>query len=401
MTTLKTMTIAVITWAAFMTCKATMDTNQLAGIIFQNLTNDCPTIEKETLSGWKGYIAAQAGGATNFDTLNTNLQTIFSTDKQLRWLDWTNNSALLTVAAAAIALEEFPPAGIKPVKPLPPVHLKDASSNSWGKILLWTGAKLENPYTINPSTKTLQSAGSSSQPYIEIGFNERYVLRSGEYNDLLFAWERHGQTPNDGSAHWVRFWEKVPDVEGSFGYIFPGNSNSTNYSISTIVGSSDIYADASMGLPILRYCSADYSFKQQVTFEINGGFATDKNFLTIHPSVFLGFGYQGKFPNFIGSTNLPMYWSGRAGCAMIDEPKLIGTNVVFNTPGGFLEPAFENKWVPALGVSVIIPVTSALSLQAGGNAYFSEAPASWNLTLGVTLDLSKLSKGLGTVLGLQ
>lgn len=382
------------------TTDSTIDTNRLAQAILDALTQYSPVFDATNLdlAGWKGYIAhyiatKASNGATNFDSLNANFRTIFSSDANLNWLDWKSNTTLLTIAAFVIAAKEYTP-GRRDFK-MPRLSKEDTSSNSWGNVLLWTGAKLENSYTINPSTQTLQSGGSSSQPYIEIGFNTSYVIRSGSANDENWVgnWFGQGETLNDGHPHLLYPLQKIPDIAGSFGYILP--SNTTNLSASTIVGTGDIYASGSVGFPIIRLCSEDYSCKQQATIDVAWGFTTDKNFLSIHPSLFLGGGYEGKFPNFISSTNFPIYWFGRLGAAEIDMPKLSGASVKFNNNGGLSEPEFDQRWVPSMGTSIIFPVTSVLSLQAGGNAYFSEHPGNWDVTLGVTLDLSKFVTALG------
>ena len=399
MKNLKFFAFAVLTLTAFVTGGAPIDEGQLSNAIFRNLSHYCRQVDTAKLSRWTGPMAADCSSATDFAALNTRLINTFS---NVAWLEWTNNSPLLTAAAAQIALEVFPTNGAKPTLTYPYTLMQDTSSNSWGQVSLWTGAKLGNPYTINTSTKTLESANSSSDPYIEISFNERYVMRSGKYDDITFGNSEEHRTLADGRIHGVNPFFHLPDVDGSFGYIFTSGNDSTNFTVSTIVGSSDVYGNSSVGFPVLRYCSEDFSWKQQVTLEVDGGFATDKNFISVHPNIFLGAGYQGKFPNVVGSTNgLPVYWFGRVGMAMIDQPQFSGSNIVFNTTGGLAEPVFENKWDPTLGTSIIVPVTPALSLQAGANVYFSNPPASWNITLGVTMDLSKFSRGLGTVLGLQ
>lgn len=401
MKTLQRLLLPGLLLIAAVSCFAQLDTNALPGVIFQSLTNFCPTLAPDNLQGWTGDLAARViPGTTNFDTLNSNLlKTFSSTDPLLSWLNWSSNSPSLTLAAAQIGSQEFPSAGVKPPQ-IPGLKRKDTASNSWGQVFLWTGAKLENPYTISSATKTLQAAGSSGSPYIEIGFAESYVMRSGKYNDLSW-WPSDEETPDDHRARFLWPWSKVPDLTGDFGYVFSSSTGPSNYSASTVVGSSDIYGDGTLGFPFIRYCSEDFQWKQQATFDFSKGFVTDKQFDTVHPSLFAGLGYQGKFPNFVGTTNLPIYWLAHGGLGLIDRPVISGTNVVFSTAGGLSVPSFHERWVPTVGTVIIIPVNGALSLQAGGNAYFSDAPASWNITLGVSLDLSKFAKGLGTALGIS
>jgi hypothetical protein len=397
---LRTITLVALACIAFTNCYA-VDTNQLSTIILNTLTNSFPGLASQ-LSGFGGYIAEQAGWTTNFNTLNSQLITTFSNDPAVAFLSWQTNGPTLTVDAAQIAWEAFPSPYVKPITPFPILAPADPSSNSWGMVTLWVGEKLLNAYSITNTSTAGKPSGklnpnnTSAQPFIEVDFNERYVMRSGqEYNES--PWETD---PADSSLLRNPFGQ-IPDVNFSFGYVFGPGTGTNQLSISTIVGSSDIYADESVGLPILRYHNQDFSNKQQVTLEISGGFATDKDFDVVHPTVFLGGGYQAKFSDPLTATNsLPIYWFGRLGLAMIDEPQLTSSNVVFKSSGGIPSPVFQSKWVPSMGATVIVPVNQTLRLQLGGNVYFGSGPEDWNITLGVSADLGKFASGLGSLFGL-
>jgi hypothetical protein len=337
--------------------------------------------------------------ASNIQRIGNDIETTNIADLPRHLSDLGNDMTILSLRASGnkdARAREFIEANRQ-------LALKDSASNSWGRVFFWTGAKLENPYTIDTQAKTLKSSGSSSDPFIEVSFSERYVMRNGEFDDLKWPWAKNHQdeTPNDHRVHAINPLYDVFDMSGSFGYVFGGGNTSNTFSASTIAGGSDIYCDTSIGLPVLRYCSADYSLKQQFSLELGGGFVTDKQLDVIHPNMFVGGGYQGKFPNFVGTTNLPIYWLGRVGLGYIDQPTLMSTNVVVHNRGGLIIPAFHTTWVPSLGTTIILPLTSALNLQAGGNVYFASTPAAWNITIGVSLDLTKLAKGLGTTLGLS
>jgi len=101
----KTFIAASVLFTNILSLCAAINTNAPPQIVFNNLTSYCPMIDPEIISGWKGYIAAEAGkGATNLEMLNTNLLVLFaSTNSALNWLGWTNNQDLLTIAAAHIA----------------------------------------------------------------------------------------------------------------------------------------------------------------------------------------------------------------------------------------------------------------------------------------------------------
>jgi hypothetical protein len=249
---------------------------------------------------------------------------------------------------------------------------------------------LDNPYTISivDGIGKLQPSSSSSDGYIELGLNSRYVTRGGTSDDVLF-WGK--VTSPNGKAHF--FWpgDRFPDIDARVGYTFRGSSSPTNFNVSTVVGGSDVYGDTSVGFPFGQVCGTEYSWKGQLSIELAGGFATDKQRLDIHPNFFAGLGAQASFTaTGLGSTNYQGYWFGRAGMALIDEPSLFpGTNTV--RLNGLQNPQFDLKWVPAVGTTVVYPLSSWLSLQAGFNAYFTQNPPSiWNLNLGVTLNLDKV-----------
>jgi hypothetical protein len=269
-----------------------------------------------------------------------------------------------------------------------------ADTNSWGWITFWSGAKLQNPYNIVESggAATLANSHATTDGYIELNLNTRYVVRSGKFDDLPAAWGAPpSPPPPPGSIHFVPFWREMPDIDAKIGYIFRGSSAPTNLSVATIVGSADLYSDVSVGWPLLRYESDDDPtkiVKQQVTLELSGGFATDKNFLVVHPNLFIGGGWQGRFPApNLTPQPLPAVLCGRVGLARIDEPHLLaGDTVALDSLG---EPIFDQIWTPSMGFQMVYPINSAVNLQAGGNVYFTAAPASWNLNLGLTLDLGK------------
>jgi len=385
---------------------AACDTNTLATTIYFTLQHDFPQLAPRVSRDQALFFAQRACGTTNSDQLSATLYAIFTNDAFLVSVGFTNNTQQLKLTTEEIANAWFPgPGGLRP-SGYPTFVTIDTNANNWGLVSLWGGYKLLNPYTISIPTNvtkgTLKGNSTTSQPFIEIDVNERYVMRSGqEYstppwdcNSQLWDWHILDLPVMNPFA-------QIPDINFSFGYIFAPGSSTTNLTLSTVAGSSDIYADSSVGLPILRYHNSDFSNKQQVTLEFGGGFATDKNLDTIHKNVFLGGGYQGKFADPLTTTNnLPVYWFGRAGIAVIDQPDISGTNVLLNTnTGGISQPKFVTKWTPSMGTTVIVPLNKTLSLQLGGNVYFLSGPSIWNITLGASIDLAKLGQSLGTLAG--
>jgi hypothetical protein len=248
---------------------------------------------------------------------------------------------------------------------------------------LFTGAKVENPYNISVpaggGTGTLSPAQSTTDGYIEAMISARYVTR---YTNSLLNNDFEGKgwiSPLPFKVGTIS--GNMPDLQLQFGYVFRGSSAPTNFTVSTIAGGSDIYGEASMGFPCYRYASQDKLTLGQATIELSGGFVTDKNFLTIHPDLFIGGGYQLKDTWSSG----PFYWFARIGAGRVDHPVLTsGSSVALN---GLNEPIFTPKWAASLGTLIIIPTgMNGVSAQVGGNVYLSQPPASWNLTVGVSID---------------
>jgi hypothetical protein len=138
--------------------------------------------------------------------------------------------------------------------------------------------------------------------------------------------------------------------------------------------------------------------RQQLTIELSGGMTTDRDHFIIHPTMFVGGGFEGAYYR-NSSDNPPAklkgIWCSRVGMAYIDRPRLhtdtTGTTVLLDPQGN---PEFHTQWVPSVGFDITFPVTKVIDLQLGGNAYFTDAPAEWNLNLGVSLNLDKFFKGL-------
>ena len=267
---------------------------------------------------------------------------------------------------------------------------------------LWTGAKLENPYTIavdtTAKTATLQSAKTTTDGFIELNLNYSFAIRQGtDQQQDPFLWgadrAKHGTVSNSGFGQFVAPWIHFPDFNTSVGYVFRGSTASTNFSASTIVGGSDLYTAGSLGFPWWRYVdNAGTIRKMQSTLDIAGGVVTDKNNLLLHPNIFVGGGFQGAYSRGGTNSSLIGLWAGRIGMARVDHPRLIsGSSVVLNSLN---EPEFDATWAPSLGFDITFPVTTALSVQFGGNVYFTASPSAWNLTVGARVDIDKFFSAL-------
>src|SRR6266705_4311585 len=93
--------LVALSWSAQLDCRADptrVDPDQLAGVVFQNLTNACPKIDPAKLLNRSFYIAHQVvGSATNFLTLEDGLKKVFSgSDQNLAILDYKNNTEALS-----------------------------------------------------------------------------------------------------------------------------------------------------------------------------------------------------------------------------------------------------------------------------------------------------------------
>jgi hypothetical protein len=366
-------------------CRA--DANDvLADKIYSALTKNLPTVKPDVLRYRSFSFAKQASpGANSFDTLNANLLNVFKSGVDADALDWNQNKRALTQAAAQVAGDLYPDDNAKHLYAMG-IALGD-TNNIWGHLSLWTGARFSNPYKIS-TNNTLTSAGSTSDGYIEINLSSRFVERSGSIaQDPNWFGRDNSSHPKTNEVYWAWPWQHMPDVDTRIGYLFRNKSSPSNFSATT-VGSSDFYGDSSIGFPMVRFLNENW--KQQLSIEVNGGFATDKDVLSLHPNFFLGMGWQASFKA-VGTTNMG-YWYGRAGYALIDQPVLSkGTNTVILDHLG--EPKFDLKWTPSVGVIFTYPMTSTLNLQAGANAYFTDrTPASWNASLGVSLDVDKFFK---------
>ncbi|MCI0536510.1 MAG: hypothetical protein L0Z50_14915 [Verrucomicrobiales bacterium] len=261
-----------------------------------------------------------------------------------------------------------------------------------------SGAKFLSPYTVNVisnSIGALDKSGSSTVPFLEFTYLNRYVLRSsGEGDDELKKGAWLGAYPVNPFTH-------LPDITSHIGFTFGNGTGPTNYSASTIAGAGDFYSDASVGLPFLR--RATPSQRQQVSLELAGGVITEKDFVAVHPNVFVGLEYQTSFrPRILSSsTNLSGFLSGRAGVGWIDIPRMTSTttNIAVDVSGGL--PVFDLKPHPCIGVLFAYPLTDALFLNVSGNAYIREDPADWNISVGVSIPFDKVASMIKLPFGAQ
>jgi hypothetical protein len=384
---IKYLVLAAFAAAAVQQCRAAIQTEDLASNIVVTVTAYVPAVRAQALTAYANEIASTLINTVNDSDLRTNLVNQFQTNSALAFLDWGNNSNKLAEAAAAVATKTFHKNFVQnfPLSNPEALQKLNDGSNVWGIISFWSGAKMSNPYKIDATGK-VSASDHTSDGYIEINLSSRWIVRSGIYADDPVISAKHAEA-DYGYIHMVNPLVRMPDIETKIGYLFRGSGTVTNSTIGTVVGSSDIYADTSVGLPFIRYESVSRAWKQQVTLELNGGFTTDKDHLSLHPVAFFGGGYQSSFAL---STNQATYWSGRLGVAYFDQPSLTSSNTV--QINGLGEPAFHGAWAPAMGGEFVYPITSALSVQAGFNAYLSNSryPASWNATLGITADLGKL-----------
>jgi len=249
-------------------------------------------------------------------------------------------------------------------------------------LFLFTGATVQNPYTIaiSGNSGTLQKASTTTDGYIEAFVSARYISRENfeKEEDETTGWVKPFVALPGFAGH-----GNQPDLQMRLGYVFRGKSAPTNFNSQTVVGSSDVYGEVTMGFPMYRYRSEDGLTKGQASIEFSGAFATDRDFISVHPTVFIGGGYQLKDT----VSGNPWYWISRVGIAQIDYPRLgSGSTVILDKAN---EPEFVGKWAPTIGTQLIYPINSTISFQAGANAYFTKSPASWNITFGLSLDPSK------------
>lgn len=268
------------------------------------------------------------------------------------------------------------------------------TNDTWGMIFLWGGARYENPYTISNTTTNKKTTGTltpgnkSTDGFLSLEGDLRYIFRTGIYEDeyLLDNPERHSQN----AAQVFYPGAVVPDVDFSLGYVFSGTSAPSNYSASTIAGSGDYSLNTTIGVPVIRYKPASFldtnTIKMQITApEIVAGAQTDKDFLKIYPNVSINAGFQLAAP----SQNF--YWEGQAGYGWIDVPEIAYGSVVSEDSANY--PKFQFSGCFSMGSRFVYRVTSSISVEMGGNVYFARL-GSWNLFAAASIDPTKFFSAL-------
>ncbi len=243
------------------------------------------------------------------------------------------------------------------------------------KVFMSTGAKLENPYTIQPDG-SVKAGNSTTDGTIDINLNARYIFAMGPLEDLLlFANAVPTNTANGLFSPLTYF----PDLDLHFGFTFGGQSTPSNVVGSTIPGGADLYSDNAIGLPFYRFKGED--FKLQSTIELAGGFVTDKKFISLHPNAFVGLGLQLQSGSF--------YWSSRLGIGMVEEPKFDSSNPSLVARDSLQNPEFKSAFAVAWGNALSYKISDKVYAQVAANVYFTQLPT-WNITVGLTLDPGKI-----------
>jgi hypothetical protein len=255
---------------------------------------------------------------------------------------------------------------------------------------LSSGARFTGPYTIHVTNSTspgvLDNSGNNTVGFLEFDYINRYVFRPPRELER----QQHGDL---FGFEFVKPWEHAPDIEARIGFNFANSTGTSNYTASTMVGSGDFYSDTRVGLPLFRHTTK--AQRQQISLEGEGGMTTDKSFMAVHPSAFVGLGYQTSFRPHIGSssTNVCGFLSGRLGAGWIDVPSTTGSvpgGVGVKLDGNGL-PVFHLDPSPCFGVLLVYPITESLFLELDSNTYIRHEPANWNVSVGFVIPLGKVA----------
>jgi hypothetical protein len=268
---------------------------------------------------------------------------------------------------------------------------KDKLTSTFLNIELFTGAKLQNPYSIeiDPTTKagTLNPSESKPVAFVELNVFARHIFRTGVYDETFTPEEK-----KTNSVSWERLFQNeyfLPEFDFRVGYAFSGDKPQ-KFEAATIAGGSDIYLEGGIGQPLLRV-SNHHDWKGQISAEFAGGFTTDDAFNKVHPNLFFGAGFQMAYTP-AGTTNVGLgntYVLFRTGYGSFDQPKLTsGRDVAMDD---FDLPEFEREWAPTFGATMVFKMSRSLSFQLTSNVYFADR-ANWNISAGLSLDPAKFFK---------
>jgi hypothetical protein len=262
-------------------------------------------------------------------------------------------------------------------------NLGSNSAPSFWNVSLWSGAKLENPYSI--TNGTLKPNNTATVGFVDLEMYHRFVLSTDPTDTSYVMW---GPQPHlSDSGTWASAWpfQWFPDIDFHFGYVFTSSSSTpSNLTAATISGGSDIYSDNTIGWPFWRWTRSDAGFTNQATLDMGGGFTTDKQFLAVHPNAFGGVGFQSHLSSWT--------WLTRFGVGVVDTPKLQSSTTVATDSEGL--PIFDLKVAPAWSTTVMYNLNSAWQFQLGANVYFLPQQAAWNISVGLSVDPSVVFKSL-------
>jgi hypothetical protein len=303
--------------------------------------------------------------------------------------DFVRLACLAVLALPALRAAEAP-APVPP--PEPPAVPKTATNNGLWNVSLISGARLQNPYSIENGL--LKPNNSTTDGFIELSFNHLFVnTYKAKKNEFKYQTDERNKPRSTSESkeyrgQWHQPFRHIPDLDFRVGYVFGGQSTPNEITQSTLVGGSDIYGESSIGLPFWRHTDLDSSgdsptWFQQATLEFSGGFVTDKKALDIHPNYFVGVGHQ--------LSDGAWTWTSRLGLGGIDIPEITTGNTV--VVGGDGLPEYANKAALTSGTRIFYKLSEGTSIQLAANVYFGDRPT-WNLSAGVSLNPGKIFEAL-------
>lgn len=260
--------------------------------------------------------------------------------------------------------------------------------------------------TLTPETPgTIDSSSNRILAFVEVGYRSFWVTdaaskraypgigiinaaRDGDWN----AFFRDDSTPkNTTSAGEVtkRFLRRGWDVEGRLSYTF---TSEQKVSATTIVGSSEVYADLNVDKLFWYGLSGKRAWSVALGSRVAGG--ASRNDRRVHPDHFYGLRFNLGSPVWTGKKYQMSLLRIGVGAAVVDQLRTDPTSFGLKVPYQGSRPLYDQKTVPVIESEVWYPVSPSSSVRLGARLYDELDPNPWTISLGYTVDVGRVFKAL-------
>ena len=266
-----------------------------------------------------------------------------------------------------------------------------SDSNSYSGLTIQLGLVTLNPFTIqnrgSNGTNDFQisSDKTSARFMVQVNYAERWAWNNPPYDEVNWC-----------VRDWSTLW-KNSDFQARGAYTF--GPEATNGS--TIIGSGNLTLELMIGEHLLHWSDPSKSKAGSINLEGSVSITTDRSFLEVHPTTFIGIAYVASYAPPWDQKNRAFFLA-RIGGASVDVPQLSNPDTL-QVQSKHSEPVFDESWRLGLEMEVYYPLGRGQFVSAGGRVYSghdfigSQGPTPWSLWVGYSISLDKVWNSVSSI----